>query len=64
VFPEGILIGQISRVEVNKKDPNYLALTVKLSTDFTKLTYVYLVENTQFQELDSLYRQSDLTNEY
>jgi rod shape-determining protein MreC len=64
VFPEGILIGQISKVEINKKDPNYLALTVKLSTDFSKLTYVYLVENTQFQEIDSLYRQSDLTNEY
>ena len=64
VFPEGILIGQISKVEVNKKDPNYLALTIKLSTDFSKLTYVYLVENTQFQEIDSLYRQSDLTNEY
>lgn len=64
VFPEGILIGQISNVEINKKDPNYLALTIKLSTDFSKLTYVYLVENTQFQEIDSLYRQSDLTNEY
>ena len=64
VFPEGILIGQISKVEINKKDPNYLSLTVKLSTDFSKLTYVYLVENTQFQEIDSLYRQSDLTNEY
>jgi rod shape-determining protein MreC len=64
VFPEGILIGQISKVEVNKKDPNYLAITVKLSTDFSKLTYVYLVENTQFQEIDSLYRQSDLPNEY
>jgi rod shape-determining protein MreC len=64
VFPEGILIGQISKVEINKKDPNYLALSVKLSTDFSKLTYVYLVENTQFQEIDSLYRQSDLTNEY
>lgn len=64
VFPEGILIGKISKVEVNKNDPNYLALTVKLSIDFSKLTYVYLVENTRFQELDSLYRQSDLTNEY
>ncbi|MDA1269011.1 MAG: rod shape-determining protein MreC [Bacteroidetes bacterium] len=64
VFPEGILIGQLSKVEVNKKDPNYLALTIKLSTDFSKLTYVYLVENIQFQEIDSLYRQSDLTNEY
>lgn len=64
VFPEGILIGKISKVEVNKADPNYLALTVKLSTDFSKLNYVYLVENTRFQELDSLYRQSDLINEY
>jgi rod shape-determining protein MreC len=64
VFPEGILIGKISKVEVNKTDPNFLALTVKLSTDFSKLNYVYLVENTLFQELDSLYRQSDLTNEY
>ena len=64
VFPEGILIGKISKVEANKADPNYLALTVKLSTDFSKLTYVYLVENTRFQELDSLYRQSDLINEY
>lgn len=64
VFPEGILIGLISNVEVNKKDPNYLALTVKLSTDFSKLTYVYLVENTRFTELDSLYNQSELINEF
>ena len=63
VFPEGLLIGQITTVEINKEDPNYLALTVKLSTDFSKLNYVYLVENTQFKELDSLYRQSDLPNE-
>ncbi len=64
VFPEGILIGVISKVEPDKKDPNYLDLTVKLSTNFSKLTYVYLVENTKFNELDSLYRQSEMTNEY
>jgi rod shape-determining protein MreC len=64
VFPEGILIGIISKVEPDKKDPNYLDLTVKLSTDFSKLTYVYLVENTKFNELDSLYSQSEMTNEY
>jgi rod shape-determining protein MreC len=64
VFPEGILIGVISNVEVNKKDSNYLSITVKLSTDFSKLSYVYLVENTRFSELDSLYKQADLTNEY
>jgi len=64
VFPEGILIGVISNVEVNKKDSNYLSITVKLSTDFSKLSYVYLVENTSFTELDSLYKQSELTNDY
>lgn len=64
VFPEGILIGIISKVEPDKKDPNYLDLTVKLSTDFSRLTYVYLVENTKFNELDSLYSQSEMTNEY
>jgi rod shape-determining protein MreC len=64
VFPEGILIGVISNVDVNKKDSNYLSISVKLSTDFSKLNYVYLVENTQFEELDLLYRQSDLPNEY
>ena len=64
VFPEGVLIGVISNVEVNKKDSNYLSITVKLSTDFSKLNYVYLVENTRFTELDSLYKQSELTNDY
>lgn len=64
VFPEGILIGVISKVEPDKKDPNYLDLTVKLSTNFSKLTYVYLVENAKFNELDSLYSKSEMTNEY
>ncbi|WP_111670907.1 rod shape-determining protein MreC [Algoriphagus litoralis] len=64
VFPEGILIGVISKISPDEKDPNYLDLTVKLSTDFNKVNYVYLVENTRFNELDSLYRQSEISNEY
>lgn len=64
VFPEGILIGIISKISPDEKDPNYLDLTVKLSTDFSKVNYVYLVENTLFNELDSLYRQSEISNEY
>lgn len=64
VFPEGILIGVISKISPDEKDPNYLDLTVKLSTDFSKVNYVYLVENTLFNELDSLYRQSEISNEY
>lgn len=64
VFPEGILIGVISKVAPDTKDPNYLDLRIKLSTDFSKVNYVYLVENTQFAELDTLYRESEITNEY
>ncbi len=64
VFPEGILIGVISKVAPDTKDPNYLDLTIKLSADFSKVNYVYLVENTQFAELDSLYKESEVSNEY
>ena len=64
VFPEGILIGVISKVAPDEKNQNYLELIVRLSTDFSKVSYVYLVENTQFKELDSLYQQSELSNEY
>lgn len=64
VFPEGILIGVISKVAPDEKNPNYLDLTVKLSTDFSKVNYVYFVENTLFNELDTLYQQSEISNEY
>ena len=64
VFPEGILIGTVSSVEPSTKDPNYLDIKIKLSTDFSKVTYVYLVENTHFKELDSLYKESEIRNEY
>lgn len=64
VFPEGILIGVISKISPDEKNPNYLALTVKLSADFSKVNYVYLVENTLFTEMDSLHRQSEISNEY
>lgn len=62
VFPEGIAIGKI--LEVNQgTDTNYLDITVELSTDFTRISYVYLVENTIEEELDSLYINSELNNE-
>jgi rod shape-determining protein MreC len=62
VFPEGIAIGKI--LEVNQgTDTNYLDIVVELSTDFTRVTYVYLVENTIELELDSLYTNSELINE-
>ncbi len=63
-FPGEILIGVISKVALDEKDANYLNLTVKLSTDFSKVNYVYFVENILYDELDSLYRQSEIPNEY
>lgn len=63
VFPEGIKIGIISAVNP-ASDPNYLDILIDLSTDFSRVTYVYLVENTQIVELDSLYKKSEVVNEF
>jgi rod shape-determining protein MreC len=53
VFPEGINIGVVEEVGTGE-ETNYLDITIKLTADFSKLTYVYLVENTMEAELDSL----------
>ncbi|WP_192347756.1 rod shape-determining protein MreC [Algoriphagus sp. Y33] len=63
VFPEGILVGFIESIDQGE-DPNYLDIVINLSTDFSKAHYVYLVENTQLAELDSLYKQSEIENEF
>lgn len=63
VFPEGIRIGIISSVNQGA-DPNYLDILIDLSTDFSRVNYVYLVENTQIVELDSLYIKSEVVNEF
>jgi rod shape-determining protein MreC len=63
VFPEGIVIGVISSVEKGE-NPNFLDIVMKLSTDFNSAHYVYLVENTQSNELDTLYKNSQIENEF
>ncbi|TFV93713.1 rod shape-determining protein MreC [Algoriphagus kandeliae] len=63
IFPEGILIGTISEV-APADDQNYLEITVRLSTDFSKLNHVYLIENTELSELDSLYQKAEISDEY
>ncbi|MCH7402322.1 rod shape-determining protein MreC [Belliella kenyensis] len=62
IFPEGIKVGVISEVKQGS-DTNYLDIIVELATDFTKISYVYLVENTVEAELDSLYKSSGISNE-
>jgi len=62
VFPEGIPIGVISSVEKGE-DPNFLDIMIDLSTDFSSAHYVYLVENNQIEELDSLHQQAEIKDE-
>jgi rod shape-determining protein MreC len=44
IFPEGILIGIVTDVNPDTGD-NFQEITVKLSTSFGKLSYVYIVTN-------------------
>ncbi|WP_154852513.1 rod shape-determining protein MreC [Cyclobacterium xiamenense] len=53
VFPEGISIGKVKEVRPGV-DGNYLDITLTLSADYSRLNYVYLVENYLREELDSL----------
>ncbi len=53
VFPEGILIGTIEKIELREEAPFY-ELRVKLAQDFRKLSFVSVVKSNLLHELDSL----------
>jgi rod shape-determining protein MreC len=53
VFPEGILIGTITEINLKQESPFY-DLKVKLAQDFRKLSYVSVVKSNLLHELDSL----------
>ncbi|SFG45037.1 rod shape-determining protein MreC [Algoriphagus hitonicola] len=63
IFPEGIAVGVIKKVEQGSNQ-NYLDIVVELSTDFSKINYVYLVENNQIEERDTLNQEAEIVNEY
>lgn len=52
IFPEGILVGLIE--DLHLTDELFYDLTVKLSQDFRRLSYVEVVRNSLKKELDSL----------
>jgi rod shape-determining protein MreC len=56
IFPEGIMIGTISEVNLSPEALTY-DLTVVLSQDFRKLSYVSVVKSNLKQELDQLQEQ-------
>ena len=53
VFPEGILVGTISSI-AKEPDKSFYNVKVKLAVDFAQLSFVYVVENTQKAERDTL----------
>lgn len=53
VFPEGIMVGTISSV-AKEADKSFYTIKVKLAVDFAQLSFVYVVENTQKAERDTL----------
>ncbi len=53
IFPENLLIGRISSINLSEDAP-FFDIKVKLVNDFYKLDYVEVVENVQLPEIDSL----------
>ncbi|WP_241498985.1 rod shape-determining protein MreC [Rufibacter ruber] len=62
IYPPGIMIGRV--ISVRKElDKSFYTIKVKLSVDFDKLAYVYVVENKRKLEMDSLQIRSGVTEE-
>ncbi|MFW5659356.1 MAG: rod shape-determining protein MreC, partial [Bacteroidota bacterium] len=53
IFPEGMVLGQISSIEESEENGFY-DIRVKLENDFNRLDYVYIVEQMHKAEIDSL----------
>lgn len=53
VYPEGVMIGRIKSVDI-RPDQTFYNVDLSLSTDFSKLLYVYVVKNKLQPEQDSL----------
>ncbi len=58
IFPEGIMVGTISEFEI--RGGNFYTAVIELSTDFRKLTHVYVIENIFREELLELQRNGSL----
>jgi rod shape-determining protein MreC len=50
LFPEGIVVGYVSKVK-SEVDKPFLVVSVKLSTNFRNLNYVYVVNDLQRKEI-------------
>ena len=53
VFPQGIFVGTVTNFEKNAGE-NFYSIDVQLSTDFSNLSYVYVVRNLHKDEQEKL----------
>ncbi len=53
VFPPGVLVGYVQKVGVNANQTDH-DIQIKLATDFTKLTFVFLVDNNLLKSQQNL----------
>ncbi|MDQ3050072.1 MAG: rod shape-determining protein MreC [Bacteroidota bacterium] len=53
IFPEGVMVGVVKNSELKPGD-NFYKITVKLSTNFSNLSHVYIVDNLLKQEQKKL----------
>jgi rod shape-determining protein MreC len=62
IFPEGVRIGTVDSF-VKEPDKNFWTVRVRLSVDFTKLTYVYVITSRPKMERDTLELKAGLKPE-
>ncbi len=53
-YPKGFLIGYIEKVNFTSAKGNFNEVSMRLATDFTTLSYVYVIKNQYKSEIDSL----------
>ncbi|MBK9731609.1 MAG: rod shape-determining protein MreC [Chitinophagaceae bacterium] len=58
IFPDDIPIGTIERFSL-KEPGNFYNIRVRLTADFNKLDYVYVVNNLMSGEIDSLVNKTE-----
>lgn len=59
IFPEGVLIGTVDTFYPDEKDDNYYNVDVILFNDMTRIQYVYLIENTDANEILDLEKETE-----
>ncbi|HVM87646.1 MAG TPA: rod shape-determining protein MreC [Puia sp.] len=53
LFPPGILVGTVNEI-VDDKSSNFYVVRLKTATNFYNVQYVYVIDNTQFEEQKKL----------